>query len=62
MAKEVGYLGIGPEEGTFIPEEDAFAYALERCQTGTEEEVKEFREMLVDWYYSGNWIKTEGES
>ena len=30
--------------------------------TGTEEEVKEFREMLIDWYYSGNWIKTEGES
>ena len=62
MTGDAGYLGIGPEEGIFVPEAEAFTYALERCQTGTEEEGKEFREMLIDWYYSGNWIKTEGES
>lgn len=59
MPDEAGYIGIGPEEGTFVPVEDAYAYALERCLAGLEEEVKEFREMLVEWYYSGNWIKKE---
>lgn len=59
MPNETGYIGIGPEEGAFVPERMAYAYAMERCQTGTEEEVKEFREMLVEWYYSGNWIKAE---
>lgn len=59
MPNEAGYIGIGPEEGTFVPEQMAYTYAMERCQTGTEEEVKEFREMLVEWYYSGNWIKAE---
>lgn len=59
--KQKGFIGVGPEDGTFIPAEDAYTYALERCQTGTEEEVNEFREMLVEWYYSGNWIRTEEE-
>mgnify|MGYP007122734501 CR=1 FL=1 len=54
MESNVGYRGIGPEAGTFIPESEAFAYALERCQTGTKEEKKEF----IEWYYSGNWIRT----
>jgi hypothetical protein len=54
-----GYLGIGPEEGAFVPGEKAYGYALERCLSGTEEEQEEFREMLVEWYYSGNWIKEE---
>lgn len=54
-----GYLGIGPEEGIFIPEETAFQYALERCLHGSMEEQKEFREMLEEWYYSGNWIKED---
>lgn len=55
----VGFCGIGPEEGTFVERSEAFAYALERCLSGIEEEVKEFREMLVEWYYSRNWIKVE---
>ncbi|MDD3253939.1 MAG: hypothetical protein PHV18_15450 [Lachnospiraceae bacterium] len=54
-----GFLGVGPEEGTFISEDSAYAYAVERCLHGTEEETKEFKEMLVEWYYSGNWIKIE---
>lgn len=54
-----GYIGTGSEEGTFVPEEDAYIYAMERCQIGTGDEVKEFRGMLVEWYYSGNWIKAE---
>lgn len=59
MPDEAGYIGIGPEEGIFVPAEDAYAYAIERCLSGTVDETKEFREMLVEWYYSGNWIKKE---
>jgi uncharacterized HAD superfamily protein len=42
--------------GKFIPESDAYHYALERCLNGTFEEQKEFKEMMVEWYYSGGWI------
>ena len=59
MPGETGYIGIGPEAGIYVPDVDAYAYAIDRCLYGTETEVKEFREMLVDWYYSGNWIKKE---
>lgn len=51
------YYGVGPETGKFVAAEDAYKYALERCLSGTLEEQKEFREMLVEWYYSGNWIR-----
>ena len=50
------YEGIGPEQGTVVSQEDAYAYALERCLSGTAEDKQEFREMLVEWFYSGNWI------
>ena len=53
------FKGIGPEEGTIVNEGDPYAYALERCLRGKPKEQKEFREMLVEWYYSGNWIKEE---
>lgn len=46
--------GRGFEEmstGTFVPEEDAFNYALERVSQD-EGEKKEF----VEWFYS-NWVK-----
>ncbi len=63
------YVGVGPEAGKRIKEYDAFAYACERCLTGTEEEHRTFFEIartskdmlgfaenLVEWYYSGNWV------
>lgn len=46
-----GYLEIGT--GNFVPEEDAFKYALERLLSSTEELKNEF----VEWFYSGSWIK-----
>lgn len=55
----IGYLGLGPENGAFVPEEKAYSYAIERCLRGTENDQKEFREMLVEWFYSGNWIKED---
>ena len=53
------YVGVGPEQGKVIEEEQAYQYALERCLNCTPEDQQEFREMLVDWFYSGNFIKEE---
>lgn len=36
------YIGLGPEAGGKVRETDAFAYACERCVTGTEEERGHF--------------------
>lgn len=55
MAK--GWIGVGPESGTFVSEDKAFAYALERCANAGKEEKQEF----VEWYYSGNWVREEEE-
>lgn len=57
-----GWRQIGTD--VFVPEEDAFEYAIERCTTipfavvGIEW-TQEFREMLVEWFYSENWIKED---
>lgn len=60
---EEGYIGIGPESGIFVSEADVYTYALNRCLSGTLEEQDDFRKefgpLLVEWYYSGNWIKSE---
>lgn len=51
--------------GIFVLEEDAFDYALEHCfemvpaGVGLLKWTQEFKEMLVEWFYSGNWIKEE---
>lgn len=47
------YIGIGPEMGNKVNSEDAYEYALDRCLNGPDQE--EFRTMLVEWFYSGNW-------
>lgn len=49
--------------GVFVPEEDAFRYAIESCakipfMVYGIEWTQEFMEMLVEWFYSGgDWIK-----
>lgn len=50
-----------PEEGHVVEGVLAYDYALERCLKGTEEDREEFREMLVEWFYSGNWIEEEDD-
>ncbi|WP_432627232.1 hypothetical protein [Brotaphodocola sp.] len=52
-----GFIGVGPENGTFIPAEEAYAYALERCAMATEKEKEEF----VERFFSGNWAEVRGE-
>lgn len=57
VLSEKGYHEMGTN--VFVPEDEAYQYALERCLNGTEKEQKEFKEMLVEWFYSGNWVKEE---
>lgn len=47
-----GYTEMGTR--IFVPEEDAYEYALERLSQDEKE-----REEFVDWFYSGNWIKED---
>lgn len=48
---------------TFVPDSQAYEYALERCLHGSEDDIKEFKEMLVDWFYSGgDWRREEADA
>lgn len=51
------YYGLGKESGTVVEESQAYDYALERCLNGTLDDQVDFQEMLVEWFYSGNWVK-----
>lgn len=66
------YIGIGPENGKSVCEEDAFSYACQQIFSETLEErqaaMQIFREAedfaeaekaLTEWFYSGNWIREE---
>lgn len=53
--RKVGFIGVGPEQGTYVPIEDAFEYAVERLKNGSKEEKEEF----ISWWYSGNFCKEE---
>ena len=55
------YIGIRSEKDTVIEDDQAYEYALERCLHGTEEDQKEFHKMLVEWFYSGDWLHEEDE-
>lgn len=47
-----GYESI--KDFSFVPDDEAFDYALERIQND-ENEKKEF----VEWFFSGNWVRRE---
>lgn len=49
-----GYREIGTN--VFVHKEDAYEYAFDQCMNGSEDLQKEFKEMLVEWFYSGNWV------
>lgn len=46
----VGYKEMGTE--IFVPEEDAYDYALERIS-----QDEDLKQEFVEWFYSGNWVK-----
>ncbi len=55
-----GWLSMGKGAQTFVPDEEAAEYALERCGVKIDmsaPEAAEAREALVDWYYSGAWCR-----
>ena len=54
---EKGYHELGT--GVFVPVKDAYDYALEHCLYGSEQEQRDFKEFLIEWFFSGNWIKEE---
>lgn len=69
------YIGVNEETGKNVHEDDAFSYACDRCRFGTLEEretflrlaqkcesIEDFAENLVEWYFSGNWLKEVGHA
>lgn len=53
-------------DGTFVPEELAFDYAIDHCTNFVPSGfhkikwMNEFKEMVVEWFYSGGeWKKVE---
>lgn len=57
----IGWRGVGPNAGKFVPAEDGFEYVCHHF--GIEEfdrtalDAEEFKEMVVEWYFSGNWVE-----
>lgn len=51
--------------GDFVPDEVAFDYAMEHCVEIVPSGFRwilwtqEFKKFLLDWYYSGEWIRGE---
>lgn len=43
----------------FVSEKEAYEYALDEVLHGDAATQKEFREMLVEWFFSGNWVKED---
>lgn len=51
-----GYANMAAD--IFVPEEGAYQYALERVSLDKDLN-QEFKEMVVEWFFSGEWIKEE---
>lgn len=59
----IGYRGIFPNRGKYIPAEEALEYALEQCGVVVDARAPaagEFLAMLPDWFFSGNWLPEYG--
>ena len=50
------YCGIGPEKVHIVPKEHAYEYALAEI-----DKDPDLRAELVEWFYSGNFIKEDGD-
>lgn len=61
----IGWEGITCNAGEFVAAEDGFGYVCQ--QVGIEQfdktalEAEEFKAMLIEWYFSGNWIEVYKE-
>lgn len=60
-----GWRGIGPNAGIFIAAEDGFGYVCQQVGIvsfdDTAPEAEEFKELLIEWFFSGNWIEVYEE-
>lgn len=55
-----GYTGVGIENGKHVDIENAADYAAKQCGIKlTDKTTGEFRNMFVEWFYSGNWIEDD---
>ena len=64
---EKGYRSFCVNE--FVPLDEAFEYAINKCLNGTKEDREAFKqefgddtsqeEDIVEWFFSGNWVKEE---
>lgn len=58
------YIGIGENRGFEVNEQDALCYAMQHCGIQISKptaETKSFLDMLIKWYFSGNWL-TESDT
>ena len=56
------FIGIGKNKERVVKESDALCYAMQHCGiqiTCITEETKEFLDMLVPWYFSGDWLEQD---
>ena len=51
------YVGIGPRAGFVIEEKDAFEFALNAMRN----EPPEDKQAFVEWFFSGNYIREDGD-
>jgi hypothetical protein len=60
-----GWRGIGPNSGKYVAAEDGFSYVRDRVGITLFDhvapEADDFKEMLIEWYFSGNWIEVYKE-
>lgn len=62
--KFIGWQGITLNAGKFVEAEDGFEYVCQQVGIEVHEEnalTDDFREMLIEWYFSGNWIEVYKE-
>lgn len=52
------FRGIGPEKGVFVKEENAYEYAKEHLDDMPYED----KQMFVEFFFSGNYIKEDGDA
>lgn len=49
------FVGIGLERGKHVPEKEAYQYVKEHL----DDMAPEDRNELINWFFSGNWLKKE---
>ena len=53
-----GYIGICHESGKYVEIDEAADYAAEQCGIRlTDKTTDEFRNMFVEWFFSGSWTE-----